>query len=329
MILTTIPYFDMHCDTLSRAYANKRQDLCEFPEAMVDVRRLRKGGCQAQFFAMFMWDIGLREKLGKDFPEDHAYIQALLEIMQNTIARCPGELALAKNAADLRKNAEAGKLSAVLTVEDGRGADGKLENLQAWYDRGVRLITLTWNHANCMGFPHAEDPEEMRRGLTPFGRDAVALMNDLGMLVDVSHLSDGGFRDVAEISRKPFVASHSNCRAVTPHTRNLTDEMIRTLADHGGVAGLNFCPRFLESGKKPAASLEAMIAHLRHLVNVGGIDCAALGSDLDGIEGKLEIGSCDRMPMLFEALGKAGFTEDEIQRIAWKNARRVMEDVLR
>ena len=327
--MTTSPYIDMHCDTLSRAYADKRQNLCEFPEAMVDVRRLRKGGCQAQFFAIFMWDIEMREKLGKDFPEDHAYIQALLEIMQNTIDQCPDELAPAKNAADLRKNAEAGKLSALLTIEDGRGADGDLKNLQAWYDRGVRLITLTWNHANCMGFPHAENAEDMRRGLTSFGKDSVALMNDLGMLVDVSHLSDGGFWDVAEISRKPFVASHSNCRAVTPHTRNLTDEMIRALADHGGVAGLNFCPKFLESGKKPAASLEAMTAHLRHLVNVGGIDCAALGSDLDGIGGKLEIGSCDQMQNLFQALAKAGFTEDEIERIAWKNARRVIEDVLR
>lgn len=324
-----VPYIDMHCDTLSKAYWSKRQNICELPEGMVDIKRLRLGGCQAQFFAIFMWDIELREKMGGDFPEDHAYIEALSEIMHNTVSGCPEKLALVENAVDLQKNANAGKLSAVMTIEDGRGADGKLENIQAWYSTGVRLISLTWNYANCMGFPHSENPEEMKRGLTPFGREAVALMNDLGMIADVSHLSDGGFWDVAKISRKPFVASHSNCRAVTPHTRNLTDEMIRALADRGGVAGLNFCPRFLDNAKNPVSSLEAMTAHLQHLVNVGGIDCAALGSDLDGIHGNLEIGSCDQMQLLFQALAKAGFTADEIERIAWKNARRVLEDVLR
>lgn len=324
-----IPFIDMHCDTLAAAYWKNRPDICEFPEAMVDVKRLRQSGCQAQFFAMFMPDADLREKMGAQFPEDHAYIQALSAIMRRTLDNCPDSLALVENAADLRRNAEAGKLSAVLTIEDGRGADGKLETIQAWYEMGVRLISLTWNHPNCMGFPHAENPEDMNRGLTPFGREAVVLMNQLGMAVDVSHLSDGGFRDVAEISRKPFVASHSNCRAVTPHSRNLTDDMIRTLADHGGVAGLNFCPRFLDAGKNPVSSLEAMTAHLRHLVNVGGIQCAALGSDLDGIQGSLEISSCDRMQSLFQALEQAGFTPEEIEQIAWKNARRVFEEILR
>ncbi len=324
-----IPYIDLHCDTLSAAYWKARTDVINFPEAMVDVRRLKAGGCQVQCFAIYMPDADLREKMGGEFPGDRAYIQALSDILHNTVSRCPGELDLVERAADLRKNADAGKLSAIMTIEDGRGADGKLESFQTWYDLGVRLVSLTWNHPNCIGWPHSENPEEMKRGLTPFGREAVAQMNKLGMTVDVSHLSDGGFWDVAEISGKPFVASHSNCRAVTPHSRNLTDGMIRALADHGGVAGLNFCPRFLDGGKKPVSSLEAMTAHLRHLVNVGGISCAALGSDLDGIHGELAIGSCDQMQLLFQALAKAGFTEDEIERIAWKNARRVLEDVLR
>lgn len=323
-----IPYIDMHCDTLSKAYWDKRRDICEFPEAMVDIKRLRQGGCQAQFFAIFMWDLDLRGSMGGDFPEDGAYIRALADLLHETVARCPEEMGLVKCAADLRKNAETGKLSAVMTIEDGRGADEKQESVQAWYDLGVRLVGLTWNHANCMGFPHSDRAEEMERGLTPFGKKTVELMNNLGMVVDVSHLSDGGFRDVAAISRKPFVASHSNCRAVTPHSRNLTDEMIRVLADHGGVAGLNFCPRFLDGARKPASTLEAMTAHLRHLVNIGGIDCAAIGSDLDGIGGSLEIGSCDQMQTLFQALDKSGFREDEIERIAWKNIRRVLEDVL-
>ena len=137
----------------------------------------------------------------------------------------------------------------------------------------------------------------MAAGLTDFGKEAVERMEQLGMLVDVSHLSDGGFWDVSRLCKGPFVASHSNCRALNPHPRSLTDEMLRTLAEHGGVAGLNFAPEFLNGDITCQDSrVEDMVTQLRHRINVGGEDCAALGSDLDGIGGRLEIDSSAAMP---------------------------------
>ena len=167
----------------------------------------------------------------------------------------------------------------------------------------------------------------MARSLKPFGRDAIRRMAELGMLVDVSHLSDGGFWDVADILRTPFIASHSNCRALCPHPRNLTDEMLRTLADRGGVAGLNFCPDFLTPQSE--STISAMLAHLRHMIRVGGIECVALGTDFDGIHGPLEIPDASRMSLLFDAMERDGFTTDQMERFAWGNAARVIKDTLK
>jgi membrane dipeptidase len=167
----------------------------------------------------------------------------------------------------------------------------------------------------------------MSRGLKPFGKEAVRRMNELGILIDVSHLSDGGFSDVAALSAKPFTASHSNCRSLSPHPRNLTDEQIRLLASRGGVIGLNFAPPFL--GGDGSDSTAALIsAHARRLKKTGGMDCIALGSDFDGIRGNLEISGVEKMPLLFEQLSRDGFTSGEIEQIAWKNALRIFRDVL-
>lgn len=313
-----IPYIDFHCDTLWLAHVRKAENILHLPDAMVDVDRLVKGGCTAQFFAIFMWPQPMN-----DPAEDEQYIQTLLDIFRRSL---DGRLAPARNLRDYQANRQAGKISGFLTLEDGRAVQGRMEHLERFYQMGIRLISLTWNHANCFGSPNSPDPEVMARGLTDFGRDAVGRMNELGMLVDVSHLSDGGFWDVAQISQQPFVASHSNCRALNPHPRSLTDEMIRALADHGGVMGLNFCPEFLTHDLHSARSCtEDLVRQLRHMVNTGGVECAALGSDLDGIHGQLEIGSADRIPLLLAALDRAGFHESEIEHIAWKNAQRLLE----
>ena len=172
-------------------------------------------------------------------------------------------------------------------------------------------------------------PAVMAQGLTDFGKEAIGYMNDLGMIVDVSHLSDGGFRDVAEISRKPFIASHSNCRALNPHPRSLTDEMIRALADRGGVLGLNFCPAFLtENPEEENSSVDALAAQLRHRIRTGGLECATIGTDFDGISGSFEIPSADYMPVFFEALEKRGFTPRELEYVGWRNAERVFRETM-
>lgn len=314
-----VPYIDLHCDTLYEAWCKKRQNISDFPQAMVDVNRLQQGGCMAQFFAIFMLQEDDQEKYQTNISDDD-YISSLTEIFRNSTT------AFAGNLSEIQRNQQQSKLSGLLTLEDGRAVDGSMEKLEMFYEMGIRLISLTWNYANCFGFPNSFDPDAMAKGLTEFGKDAVVRMQELGMLVDVSHLSDGGFWDVAELCKKPFVASHSNCRSLSPHPRNLTDEMIKTLADHGGIMGLNFCPEFLTSDiTNKESRIEDMLRQLRHMVNIGGEDIAAIGTDLDGIDGDLEIGRAEDMPKLFEAMDRAGFSDRLIEKIAWKNAWRVLE----
>ncbi|MPM36139.1 hypothetical protein SDC9_82734 [bioreactor metagenome] len=151
-------------------------------------------------------------------------------------------------------------------------------------------------------------------------------MNELGMIIDVSHLNDGGFYDVSRNSKKPFIASHSNARNVTGASRNLTDDMIKVLGNHGGITGINFCKFFL--GESKISKVDDIIKHIKHIVNVGGIDVVAMGSDFDGIPDDLEMKDISQMYMLQDALLKSGFNEDEIEKMMYKNALRVIKDVL-
>lgn len=319
-----MPYIDLHCDTLMQAALRCKRELLRFPEAAIDLERLRTADCLAQFFAVFLPPPTMLAHHFPCYAGDDAYLLQCRQVLMHTIQANPSRLALSRTAADLEQNRAAGKVSAFLTIEDGRSVGGKLEKLEGYYDLGVRLLTLTWNAANCFGAPNSDDPETMQQGLTAFGKEAVAYMEELGMLVDVSHLSDGGFRDVAELCKGPFVASHSNCRTLCPHRRNLTDGMLRCLAKHGGVAGLNFYPAFLGLGGGAAA----LAKHARHMADVGGVEVVAIGTDLDGFTESSEIDSPESLCRLWNALKKEGFSEDDIERIAWRNAARVLRDVL-
>lgn len=323
-------YIDMHCDTLVKALAGKNHTAEHLPGTMVDVSRLKESGAAAQFFAMFLPQRNEPEWFGlEEMPGLEELMEKIYEIFQNTLRECSSYLAPAHNDAELEANRKAGKISAFLTIENGFPVRGELENLKKFYDMGVRLITLTWNDPNCFGYPHSGDSKEMERGLTDFGREAISYMNELGILVDVSHLSDGGFYDVAELSKKPFVASHSNCRALSPATRNLTDEMIHILAEKGGVAGINFEPSFLNADvTDPVSRVERMCDHVLHFIDKGGMDCVGIGTDFDGIGGKFEIADCTGMHLLFEALHRRGLSEDAIEKIAYGNVARVIRDTM-
>lgn len=328
-------YIDLHCDTLSEAFLKGKNDIFCFSEAMADIQRLQKAGAVAQFFAIYMLPQSedLKNTTDHDTLEigdDDSYIEALCKILERTQEEHPEALALTRSAGEFEENRRAEKISAFLTLEDGRAVDGKMEKLEYFYEKGIRLISLTWNFANCFGAPNSFDPSVMEQGLTPFGREAVCRMEELGMIVDVSHLSDGGFWDVANILHTPFVASHSNCRALSPHPRNLTDEMLHILGERGGVAGLNFCPAFLHQDiTRRDSTIESMIAQIKHMVNKGGIECAAIGTDFDGIQGDLEIETPEKLELLFSELSAAGFTSGEIEKIAFENAERVIRDILR
>lgn len=324
-------FIDLHCDTLMGAYGHPDFPLLHNDKTMVDFARMKQGGQLAQFFAMFLPPPNAHKWMGLEKPiEDDDYINKLSAALRRNIDENSDLIAFAGNADDLLKNEAEGKMSAFLTIEDGRSVQGDMAKLEHYYDMGVRLISLTWNFKNCFGTPNSKDPAQMAEGLTEFGKDAVVRMNEMGMLVDVSHLSDGGFWDVAKLSERPFVASHSNCRTLSPHPRNLTDEMIRVLADKGGVSGLNFCGNFLNKDIDCEDSTVELIAqHILHFINVGGTDCVTLGSDLDGIGGNLEVGSSDKIPMIFDLLSRKGVSDDVIEKIAWKNALRVIRDSMK
>ena len=317
-------YIDFHCDSLMVAYLNNQKDIYDMPDAMLDLKRLNKSGATAQFFAIFLRP-GIHEKL----PFDDRYTNKLIGIYENTINKYPHLIAKATNIQDIQKNEEEGKISAFLTIEDGRIIRGRFDNLINFYKKGVRLITLTWNGVNCFGYPNSPDRKLMAKGLKPFGKEAITAMNSLGMLIDVSHLSDGGFYDVAAISKKPFIASHSNCRSISPHPRNMTDDMIHVLGNSGGVMGLNFAGQFLnEDINLSRSTLEKMGLHIKHILNLGGEDSLAIGTDFDGIENDLEISSPDKMYMLFDYLKSIGVNETQLEKMASKNAKRIIKDVL-
>ena len=310
-------WIDMHCDTLSEllsAETLEENSLC------VDRKRMEQTKMLAEFFACFV--------CVPDGKWEEAY-QKVIEM----IARMEREtkenkkLKLIKTAKEL-EYAEREELNlALLTVEEGGVLNGNRNRLEELYQRGVRLITLTWNYENCIGYPNSRNAQEMQKGLESFGKQVVEEMNERGMLVDVSHLSDGGFWDCIRLSKKPIIASHSNARALCAHPRNLSDEMLCALGECGGVVGLNFYPQFLQSDR--SAEVLDIAKHGMHILQKAGEDSVALGTDFDGFEaGKNWIRGIEEIECVWDALKKAGMTERQLDKLSYQNVKRVLEEVL-
>lgn len=310
---------DLHCDTVMKLMEHKNSSNLRKNNFSVDIEKLEKGDVMAQFFALFV------EKPTVDNVFEHCMDMAdtiHLELKNNE-----DKIKLATNYDELMKNQNDGKISAFLTIEEGSVLKGKLSNLRNFHKLGVRLITLTWNFENEIGYPNA-DSKFLNYGLKDFGIELIEEMNKLGMVIDVSHLSDGGFYDVAKYSKYPFVASHSNAREVCTHKRNLTDDMIKILSNKGGITGINFCKAFLNT--TPRGNIEDMINHITHIYKVGGIDVIALGTDFDGIiSDGLEIDNIGDIQKLAHGLKKANFNEEQIEKIFYKNALRVIKETMK
>lgn len=312
-------YIDFHIDTLMRWVNDKTNTELSSDVDLwknnyhVDIERLLKSNYAAQFFACF---ICFEDE--PIFKLSH-YDDALksIDIFHEQIAKRPEKIALARSYQDYLNNKNNNKLSAFLTIEEGGIIDGKIERLNELYNKGVRAITLTWNYENCIGYPNVEFKYK-DNGLKSFGIEVVEKMDDLGIIIDVSHLSDGGFYDVHKHSKRPFLATHSNSRTLRNHSRNLTDEMVKMLANKGGMTGINFAGYFLQEDGK--STVDSMIAHMKHLINIGGLEVVGLGTDLDGIGGELEINSAGNIHMLSERMEKSGFTTREIEAVCYKNA---------
>lgn len=327
---------DMHCDTISEIW-QKRKDGSEVNlrenKMHVDLRRMKESGYLLQNFALFVY-------LGEcDDPWEQ--VCRLQRVYEEELKKNSDIIAPVVRYADIAENAAAGKMSALLTVEEGAVCKGEIEKLRQLYDMGVRMMTLSWNYPNELGYPNLNCTVESTddylyvadhvNGLTERGREFVAEMERLGMIVDVSHMSDAGFADVLECTHKPFVASHSNARSVCRCVRNLTDEMIRKLAERGGCMGLNFCADFLEEvpqGQENSGTIEAVVRHAKHIVNQGGVEVLGLGSDFDGISTHRELPGVQSMERLWDALHQAGFTQSDLDKIFCGNVLRVYRDCL-
>lgn len=306
---------DLHCDTILGIVDTKGAVELRKNELCIDVQRLKQANSLAQFFAMYI-DLELDKEPLKRCLE-------MIDCFNQEIKKNSEDLAFAQSLSDLRNNEQKEKISAFLTVEEGGVLEDKLENLSKLHQLGVRLITLVWNYPNCIGFPNHEWKYK-DHGLTAFGEQVVTDMNRLGMIIDVSHLSDQGFYDVAKLSNAPFVASHSNARAVELHSRNLSDDMLKLLANKGGVTGINFEPTFLGDG----GTVERMVAHIKHIRKVAGVETIAIGTDFDGTSPLQAIKHVAEMEKLVVGLTHEGFTVDEIEKIMYKNTERVIGAVL-
>lgn len=312
---------DFHCDTLLEIHKSGHTKQLIHNDLHVDIQKLKQAESYAQFFAIFIDSKEIKAE-GEDewirFMEMHSIFAKEMVTNKNDIC-------LATNYNELKHNEKEGKISAFLTIEDGGLLENQHDRLQTVYDMGVRLITLTWNYPNCIGCPNGDTYKNL--GLTPFGKEVVEKMNSLGMLVDVSHLSDQGFYDVANLSKSPFIASHSNARAIRNHGRNLTDDMLKLIGDTGSVVGLNYCPLFLND--IPYSSAKSIVEHAKYMVNIAGEEAVSLGSDFDGIGGELEIRNIGEIDKLYTEFKNQGFSENLIEKIWYKNAERVIKEVLK
>lgn len=308
-------FVDLHCDTASRIFyenLNLKNKLCK-----VNIADLKKGGSLGQVFAFF-----IDQELNND-PYDEflkVYNKFIQEIKENS-----NEIEIVRNIKELKNAEKEYKIGAFLSIEEGEVIKGSLSNLKKVYEMGIRILTITWNYKNQLAYPNIEYIYK-DKGLTKKGIEVIEECEYLGIIPDVSHLSDAGFYDLVKICKKPFIASHSNARAVTNHPRNLDDHMIKLLAQKGGVMGINFCSDFL--GDKNISSVEEMIYHIKHIKNVGGIDVLALGSDFDGIENEVEIKNISEFDKLYIALKDNNFKELEIEKILYKNVIRVFKETL-
>ncbi|MGL5151759.1 MAG: dipeptidase [Clostridium sp.] len=316
-------FIDLHCDTALLLHENGGELYKN--NYSVDIQKLQEGKALAQFFAMFV------EKKSRENP--FFKFEKMVSNFKSELDKNKEHITLVKTLKELEDENLKGKIGAFISIEEGEVLEGNPLNVKKVYDMGVRAITLTWNFENSIGYPNFNisdfkiNPFGYREnGLKNDGKDIVVEMERVGIIPDASHLSDRGFWDLIDICKKPFVATHSNAREITLVPRNMSDDMIKALSNKGGVMGINFCANFLGDTKN--STVEQMVSHIKHIKNVGGIDVLALGSDFDGIGNKVEIENISQMDKLVFALEKCGFTMMEIEKIFYKNVKRVLKDTI-
>jgi membrane dipeptidase len=351
---------DTHLDVMQRVLIEGKDLGQLLPDGQVDFPRLRKGGVNAPFFALY---IPTYYKGGEAVRRTLEFRDAAQKMLDTH----PKEIALALNAADIERITAGGKLAIVLTLEGGHQIGNDMAVLRIYHQLGIRAMTLTHFQNNEWADSSTDKP--VHNGLTDFGKDVVREMNRLGMLVDISHVSDKTFYDAVAVSSKPVIASHSSCRALCDVPRNMTDDMLRALAKNGGVVGINFAPGFLnredaaaimkDIGQRNAeepkftgkalddysnaqilkedaahaktahATIDDAVAHIDHAVKIAGIDHVGIGSDFDGIPGvPIGLEDISKMPALAAKLRATGYSEGDVRKIMGGNFMRVIREAM-
>lgn len=299
--------FDAHCDTISRILDNDESIIKN--DGHLDSLRIKKSNNKfIQVFAAFS--------------EDKTQVFKIIDKYYSSINE--SEIIHCNSYCDIERNLENANILSVLSVEGGDVLEGNLETLRILYRLGVRLLTLTWNYSNEI----ADGILEKRgAGLSEFGVSVVKEMNRLGMIIDVSHLSEKGFWDVAEISNMPFVASHSNCKSLCSNIRNLTDEQIKEIIKQNGVIGINFYSKFLSENK---SCIKDIIKHTEYILSLGGENSVGFGSDFDGIDSLPQgIVGVESFSDIIEEFLKLGYKEYVLKKILSDNFLRLFKTVLK
>jgi membrane dipeptidase len=306
-------------------------------KTQTDIPRMKEGGLDAEFFAIYV--------AAKYAKEGGAARRALdmIDGVYEQARRHPESLEMAFSSDDIRRIHKSGKIAALMGIEGGHAIEDSLSALREFYRLGVRYMTLT--HTNTNNWADSaggiDSPAEKRHGgLSDFGREVVREMNRLGMMVDISHVSDDTFRDAIETSQAPVIASHSSCRALTNVPRNPTDDMLKALAKNRGVVMINFYNGFINTeyakpgmpapGKPAsAATLDMLMRHFEHAIKVAGIDHVGIGSDFDGVDGLVPTGMEDvsKLPAITYELLKRGYSEADVKKVLGENLLRVMAEV--
>ena len=306
---------DLHCDTIMQLLDHPDSGDLYRNTWKIDIEKLQKAHSKVQDFALFI-------NLGKT-NDPYGRYEEMRNLCTTQIHLYGEHIQHVLSYQDVESVYESGKIGALMSIEEGGVLGGDLDKLKQAYQDGVRLITLTWNYPNGLGEPHCG---EQHKKLTPKGIEFVEVMQDLGIIVDCSHLNDAGTEQLGDILDVPFIASHSNAREVTAHTRNLPDNLIKLIANKGGVIGLNFAQSFL--GISPVSRIEDIVKHGLYLINKGGEDVVALGTDFDGIKPNTEIRDASEMYRLYDAFKEAGLSVEQCEKLFWKNADRLLKEIL-
>jgi membrane dipeptidase len=349
---------DGHNDLPYRLRSRYKSDLDRFDLSVrhssghTDIPRLKEGGINAQFLAAYVPSSYEGRGPAK-------IVRELIGLVHQLAARYP-EFELAKTAADVRRIAGEGKIALIVAVEGGHAIENSLDVLREFHALGVRYLTLT--HSSSTDWADSATDEPRHHGLSTFGEQVVREMNDLGMLVDISHVSDETMKAVLQVSRAPIIASHSGARAVNNHPRNVPDDVLKRMADGGGVAMVNFFPGFVvpeaasivhdmfdlerrlrakhgdddaaverdwrdywADREFPRGSVKHLVDHIDHIVHTVGIDHVGLGSDFDGISMVPEgLEDVSAYPVITEELVRRRYSEDDVRKILGENVLRVM-----